>query len=59
MTINRYIHIYSEIHDTFYDLLTVKWLFVMVQLVIVIDVIKSVIILTEFIQADHLPVALY
>ena len=59
MTINRYIHIYSKINDKFYDLLTVKRLFMMVQLVIVIDVIKSVIILTGFIQADHLPFALY
>ena len=31
----------------------------MVQLVIVIDVIKPVIILTGFIQADHLPITLY
>ena len=31
----------------------------MVQLVIVIDVIKPVIILTRFIQADHLPITLY
>ena len=59
MTINWYIHIYSETHDTLYDLLTVKRLFVMVQLVIVIDVIKPVIILTGFIQADHLPITLY
>ena len=59
MTINWYIHIYSKINDKFYDLLTVKRLFMMVQLVIVIDVIKPVIILTGFIQADHLPITLY
>ena len=57
--VRTYIHTYSKTHDTFYDLLTVKRLFVMVQLVIVIDVIKPVIILTGFIQADHLPIALY
>ena len=57
--VRAYIHTYSKTHDKFYDLLTVKRLFVIVQLVIVIDVIKAVIILTGFIQADHLPITLY
>ena len=57
--VHIYIHTYSETHDKFYDLLTVKRLYVMVQLVIVIDVIKPVIILTGFIQVDHLPITLY